>query len=309
MQLLQTIVPCPETNIHISHKDNILLIGSCFTEHIGKLLSASGFNVRINPFGILYNPISIAQCLQYCLEDQEIDAQSIVEYNGLFHSWLHHSSFSRATAQECMDACNQVIHETHQFLSDDATIILTLGTAWAYTLRGGQIVANCHKLPASHFTKKMLSIEEIKQAFAPLINKLMISSTKQLIATVSPIRHWADTPHGNQLSKSTLLLALDSIKWWRYSYFPTYEIMMDELRDYRFYSRDMLHPNDLAIDLIWDKFSSTYFDKKTQNIAQKFLQYHAMEGHRPMHPEGKEYAIFLTKKEQLWEEIQQMLQR
>lgn len=296
MNPLQTIVDIAPSSLKLNHKRPILLIGSCFTEHIGNHLNNCGFNVLINPFGILYNPISIADCLNHCINNQPIDNSNLILHDGIWHSWLHHSSFSNIDQQQCLQQCNQAITNTHAFLQLNPIIILTLGTAWVYEYNG-KIVANCHKVPNTLFQKKLLTTDNIIKRFQSL-------SLQDVIITISPIRHWADTPHGNQLSKSTLLLATNQLP---YSYFPAYEIMMDELRDYRFYDRDMLHPSSLAVDLIWERFYNTYLSKETQIIAQKFSQLHKMKVHRPLFPQSEAYQKHLARIQQLETELKQYI--
>lgn len=297
---LQTHIPNPPTDLKIRHSKPILLVGSCFTENIGNRLQSCGFEVIMNPFGILYNPTSIATCLSYCLNDKKITQEELFEHNGLVHSWLHHSCYSRASKEECLLACNQSIETTYQRIKEGAIIIVTLGSSWVYEWGNFGVVANCHKVPNNQFKKRLLSIDEIARQWTTIASQLQ-QHEMQLITTISPIRHWADTPHGNQLSKSTLMLAMEQIS--TAHYFPSYEIMMDELRDYRFYEQDMLHPNTLAIDIIWERFCQTYFDKDTQQLADKYHQLNLMEQHHPRFIENEEYTKFQQKKTALANEI------
>ena len=296
MNPLQTIVDIEQPQLKLSHNRPILLIGSCFTEHIGNNLANCGFNVMINPFGILYNPFSIADCLDRCIHNQYITANDLILHNEIWHSWYHHSCFSNSDQEQCLLQCNQSITDTHSFLQQNPIIILTLGTAWVYRYHE-KIVANCHKIPNTLFTKELTSINNIVDRFQSL-------SLNDVILTISPIRHWADTPHGNQLSKSTLMLASNQLP---YSYFPAYEIMMDELRDYRFYDQDMLHPSPLAINIIWERFSNAYFNKDTQIIAEKFSQLHKMKAHRPLFPQSDAYQKHLARINQLETELKQYI--
>lgn len=257
----------------IDHQSGILLLGSCFTDHIGQRLSQAGFNVLCNPFGVLYNPLSIAACLTMATNGQHIDDTHLVQHDGLWHSWLHHSRFSHADKEYCIDACNEAIAKTHDFLSTNPVLIITFGTAYTFFLNRenspmhGRPVANCHKLPPQNFVRKRLSIDEITAAWAEVLHPLS-SLIQRLILTVSPIRHMADTAHGNQLSKATLLLASDQILQQKpaslsANYFDSYELLLDELRDYRFYDRDLCHPDPTAIDIIWDRFQQTYMSAAT----------------------------------------------
>ena len=273
---LQTTIPVIPSPLRLSQQRKILLVGSCFTEHIGQRLRDFGFNVLVNPFGIMYKPVSIADCLRRCLQGEEVTASQLIRHEGLWHSWLHHGSFYSSDKEECLCRCNDTLREAHQFLQEPCDIIVTLGTAFVYEHQG-HVIANCHKLPASQFTKRMLSVEEIVAALNPY----------KALYTLSPIRHWADGAHGNQLSKASLLLAIERLQ---HPYFPAYEIMMDELRDYRFYDQDMLHPSPLAIEIIWERFQQTYMDADTIALGQRYHQLHLLEAHQPLHP-GSANAI------------------
>lgn len=270
---LSTPVAVAPSLLRLSQDRPILLIGSCFTESIGLRLKDFGFRVMMNPFGILYNPLSIAECLRRCLIGEEITENELVERDGLWHSWLHHGSFSHPAKEDCLAACNQRLHQAQNLLKENPLVILTLGTAWVYEHKG-RVVANCHKVPGKEFTKRLLTIDEIVAAYAPL-------PLPQTLWTVSPIRHWADGAHGNQLSKSTLLLASEQLQG---EYFPAYEIVMDELRDYRFYDRDMLHPSPLAVDIVWERFQQTYMDTPTLTLGQECHQQNKRMAHKPIHP-------------------------
>ncbi len=290
----------------VRHDSHILLLGSCFTDAVGERMEHGGLTVLRNPFGVLYNPLSIAACLDHCLSGRHIGEEMLVQHDGLWHSWLHHTSLSHPDREECLRQCNERIDAAHQFLQECDTLVITWGTAYAYylttqpdseqSLSEPLLVANCHKVPARHFERCRLEVDEIVQTWLPLCQKLVqLPQQPRIIFTVSPIRHLADGAHGNQLSKATLLLALDHLsdQWsvisdqqnrvsqpatdpqfsilnsqFSISYFPAYEIMMDELRDYRFYDRDMLHPSDLAVDIIWQRFQQTYLLPETMEYVR-----------------------------------------
>lgn len=282
----------------------ILLLGSCFTDAVGERMEHGGLNVMRNPFGVLYNPLSIATCLEHCLSEKSIGDEMLVQHDGLWHSWLHHTTFSHPEREACLRQCNERIDMAYQFLQECDTVVITWGTAYAYFLTSQPdhsplteplLVANCHKVPARHFNRQRLSLEEIVAVWLPLCQRLaQLPRKPQLIFTVSPIRHLADGSHGNQLSKSSLLLALDKIisnfgstgsptsVQFSISYFPAYEIMMDELRDYRFYERDMLHPSDLAVDIIWQRFQQTYMFPETIVQVQQETKKFRQSQHRPI---------------------------
>lgn len=295
---LTTPVPVPPSPIKITHSDRILLIGSCFTENISLRLRESGFQVLSNPFGILYNPLSIALCLAHILTDTGLSPDRILERDGRYYSWLHHSGFSAPTREECLERCNRSIHEAHEFVQPGATILLTFGTAWTWFLPDGTPAANCHKMPASTFTRRLLTIPEILEPFSALPLQ-----DHRLILTLSPIRHWADTPHGNQLSKATLMLAIEELcrspKCESSCYFPAYEILMDELRDYRYYDRDLLHPSPVACDIIWERFQDCHFSAPTLALAKQHQQLHTMQQHRPRFPDSEEARRFEAKIQEL----------
>ena len=320
---LQTHIELPPTKLRLSHDRNILLVGSCFTQAIGERLCDYGFRVMVNPFGIMYNPISIAECIRRCWENRLLSEVELVFHNGQWHSWLHHGCFSAECKEECLTQINSRIEEAHRFMKEGCDVILTFGTSFAYFLKSGPMVgmpvANCHKVPASTFEKKLISVHEILDAM-----KVLQQLMGNVIFTVSPIRHKADGMHGNQVSKSTLLLAINEMLAggvgrieFEYSrvgevpdsngrllnYFPSYEILMDELRDYRFYASDMIHPSPVAEEIIWERFLAQYMTQHTQNMGERYHQLHQMEHHRPLFPESEAYKNHLQKVEQLRNEL------
>ncbi len=254
----------------INHEQNLLLIGSCFTIEIGEILAKKGFKLQVNPFGIQYNPLSIEKCIKEISDKKIYSENNLFFHEGKYHSFMHHSTFSNANKEECLNAIQQKIENTK--LNEIDVIIITLGTAWIYRLAStNEVVSNCHKLPEQQFVRSRISI---KECVASLDN--MIQSLKQqnpdihIIFTVSPIRHFRDGAIENSLSKSTLLLSIDEIKksYPDIDYFPSYEILIDELRDYRFYATDMNHPSCVAIEYIYERFAETYFSSQTMNVAK-----------------------------------------
>ena len=304
--LLATPVLTPPSGFSLTHADSTLLLGSCFTENMGLRLVDAGFSVCSNPFGILYNPLSMAQCLERCIDGTPFSEHDLVQNNGISHLWSHHGAFSSTDPHQCLEACNAALAEAHEFLKRCSCLVLTFGTAYVYRLRSnGRVVANCHKFPASNFDKQLASVNEIAEVWKAALAKLGAFSAHEIkvLFTVSPIRHWADTPHGNQLSKSTLMLAVEELMSDRAFYFPAYEVMMDELRDYRFYDRDMLHPSPLALDIIWERFSQFAFSSQTQEMNAKFEQLRRMKEHRPLFPESDEYRRHLQRISALEQEL------
>src|SRR5574344_444544 len=286
-----------ESMPHLSHHDTMLMLGSCFIDNIGEKLNDSGFNVDINPFGTLYNPLSIGEAIKQIINERVYSEQDLFEYQGLWHSEMHHSSFSSANREEILHHINNSIASAHEIWDKATVLILTLGSAFVYYNKEGQVVGNCHKLPESEFNRRRLTTEEIIDDCKTLITDVLQKKPDiKIIFTVSPIRHLRDGLHENQLSKSTLLLATDKLKELypqNIFYFPAYELMMDELRDYRFYADDMTHPSSLAVEYIWEKLSDACFDKGTTMLAEECEKIYKAIRHRPLHPDDKAYKEFL----------------
>lgn len=264
---LFTSVEVAPMGFSLGLEDGVVTLGSCFADAIGTRLEEGGFRVERNPFGTLYNPLSVAEALERIVDCREITADDMVQHDGLFHSWHHHGSFSRPTAEETLVVCNSRIRQAHSALREARVLMLTFGTAYVFSLASdsaeegtGMVVANCHKLPPRHFTRRRMTVEETVGRWKPLLQKLIAYNSELItILTVSPIRHMADGAHGNQVSKATLLLAVEELvsifnPQFPISYFPAYEIVLDELRDYRFYGPDLSHPSALAEDIVYERF-------------------------------------------------------
>lgn len=260
-----TTVEVPDGGNTINYSSKILMLGSCFSTEIGNILRAYRFNVLVNPFGTLYNPCSIASsvgrlCSRTLFCPDEVIRTNPTDANspGRYASFWHHSSFARSSAEEFLANANNELAAAHNFLLEADTVIITLGTAWVYSLAStGAVVSNCHKRLAKEFNRELLSIGKCREVLET-IPKLL--PDKKIIFTVSPIRHMKDGAHGNQISKATLLMAVEEIvsTTSNCSYFPSYEIMMDELRDYRYYAEDMVHPSPLAVKYIFEKFRDAH---------------------------------------------------
>jgi len=294
--MFQTRIEIPRSGVNISYKNRVMTLGSCFAENIGKKLHDAYFLTDINPFGVLYNPISIRNSIDLLLMDNQFTNEDIFESRGLWQSFSHSSLFSDSTPESCLDKINKRLDISRMFLQQADFLLITFGTAWVFEeVKSGRVVSNCHKLPSSKFSRRRLTVEEIVNDYTNIISKLQTQFPNlKLIFSVSPIRHWKDGAHENNISKSTLMLAIDSLmnKFKNVQYFPAYEIVMDELRDYRFYASDMLHPSEVAIDYIWSRFSDTYFDEVTKGMKKEFEQLFADLSHRPFQPESEEYEKF-----------------
>ena len=271
----RTEIEIPKSRWQIEPDDRILLVGSCFTDSIGQKMQAHGLRATTNPTGVLYNPLSIVQSLN---GDMRVE---LVEHDGLYHSMSHHSSFSGTDGEQVLRRCLQSQAELHQALAEADVVFVTFGTAYVY-FRDGQVVANCHKLPESEFVRRRLSVQEILTAWRPLIRTM---PDKHWVFTVSPIRHQRDGMHQNQLSKATLLLAIDQLQQAfpeQVTYFPAYEIVLDELRDYRFYADDLVHPSAAAVDYIWQRLCDTFVSPETCAKMQKNYKQWLRSQHRPL---------------------------
>ncbi|MDD3280681.1 MAG: GSCFA domain-containing protein [Bacteroidales bacterium] len=269
----RTEIHIPESNIKLNHQDKLMLIGSCFVEHISEKLKEHKFNVLINPYGILFNPASIAQCINDLIKNEEIPEEELHYFNEVWFSFKHHSDFSNPDKSQCINYINKKFSESKKFLQQSDFLLITLGSSIAYRLHSThKIVSNCHKIPAKEFTKIHLSVDESFEMLRNCIENLRLVHPKiKLIFSLSPVRYIKNDFMENSLSKANLRLCINElIKIFPNTfYFPAFEIMMDDLRDYRFYNSDNIHPSSLAIDYIWECFSKCYFNKETQKINDR----------------------------------------
>ncbi|MBR7166420.1 MAG: GSCFA domain-containing protein [Bacteroidaceae bacterium] len=297
-----TEVTLPHDIPEISHATRMLLMGSCFAQNIGRRLADAKFCVDVNPFGILYNPLSIGEALRRIISGRLFDEGSpeVFMHNGLWHSCLHHGDFSRADKAELLSAVNVRLQKAHEAVKHPDMLMLTFGTAYVYrSTADGRVVGNCHKLPQSNFIRTLLTVDDIVCEMSQVIELLQsLSPSVKVLFSVSPIRHLRDGAHDNQVSKATLLLATEELCR-RFphncSYFPSYEIVLDELRDYRFYAEDMLHPSEVAQEYLWERFSSCCFSPATRRVCDEVQQLKRALEHRPFDPSSAQYRSFLSK--------------
>ena len=268
----------------ITHQDGVLLIGSCFSEHIGNRLIDLKFNVHTNPFGIVFNPKSIESDLNRIIEKNYFNKSDVFEKEGIWFSLEAHSSVFATTKVELIEKLNATIDEWNSKLASASFLMITLGSAFAYKcIKQNKVVANCHKLPQSVFEKVLLEMQDIVLANQILVDKLKKHYPKlNILFTVSPVKHLRDGVVGNNLSKSILIQSVHNIIKQNSNcvYFPAYELVNDDLRDYRFYESDMAHPNLQAINYVWKKFSEVYFNEATTLINQKLIQIHQAYNHK-----------------------------
>ena len=281
---LQTPVDTGNISSNISTGEKVLVVGSCFAQVVGEKMREAGMDVLVNPFGTLYNPVSISNAIARLSSPApftEGDCVRMGSGSDLVCSFSHHTSFARATREEFLENANAALAEAAAFFAGCTRIIVTLGTAWCFrALSSGEVVSNCLKRDAREFTRERLSLPVVSSLLARMVER---NPGRKFIFTVSPIRHLADGAHGNSISKSTLLLGVESVLGEGVDYFPAYEIQLDELRDYRFYAEDMVHPSAQAAGYIWERFMDWAFtaeDKEKLLAGEKLSKRLA---HRPLH--------------------------
>lgn len=283
----------PKSEFEINHSHKIFMIGSCFSENVGKRLSANKFNVLSNPFGTLFNPLSIHLSLQNTLKQEKANEKFLLEHQGSYYSYLHHSSIHADSKEELIEKINSATENAFQFLKNTDELIITFGTAFYYHHKQlGETVANCHKQPGNLFDKKLLSVNEIVSSYSELIKNISnINPGSKIIFTVSPVKYLKDGVIENNISKSVLLLAVHELVSQHKNcfYFPAYELVNDDLRDYRFYKEDLAHPNEQAIQYVWQKFSETFFSEKTREVNKEIEKLNSALNHRVMNEQNLEY--------------------
>ncbi|WP_190809825.1 GSCFA domain-containing protein [Flagellimonas sp. S3867] len=292
---LQTTVPLITAENLIDYQSKLLMMGSCFVENIGDKLEYYKFRTAQNPFGILFHPIAIENLIERALTNQTYQKEEVFEHGGIWHCFDAHSDLNTTSEQELLDNLNNGLQETSKALKDATHIILTLGTAWAYRHNLTQkLVANCHKVPQREFSKELLSTEMIQSSLKKVVELVQsINKKVQIIFTISPVRHLKDGFVENQRSKANLIGAVhEMLEGHDMSYFPSYEIMMDELRDYRFYGKDMVHPNDLAVGYIWEKFKSTLISPEIHTIMDEVETVQKGLQHKPFNPDSEAHQKF-----------------
>lgn len=294
-------------NQRFNYKQPMLLTGSCFADNIGDLLTEHQFNILAQPNGVVYNPISIAQHIKQIGEGIPYTENDLHLHNELYHTWYHHSSFNSTSKNEVLQHINTTLKQAHQFIHQSQVIAyVTLGSAFVYELKDnpGFITANCHKYPQQYFNKRLLSVSEIVDAWKEVISSL---PHVQFVFTVSPVRHTKDGLFENNVSKGILLQAVYELCNHQPNtfYFPAYEIVIDELRDYRFYDSDLIHPNQQAVNYVWQQLVNTCFDELTQQFVVDAKALGAMKNHRIMHEGTKAHQKFkesLNTQEKLFNE-------
>ncbi|NAY92209.1 GSCFA domain-containing protein [Muricauda sp. JGD-17] len=296
---LQTHVPLKRTDNPIAYSSKIFLVGSCFVKNIGGKLDYFKFQTLQNPFGILFHPLAVEKLIHRAVYSHNYQKSEVFERDGTWYCFDAHSDIRGQSEKQLLEKLDEGLRLTREWLQTATHIIITLGTAWVYEhSAGNSVVANCHKVPQKQFSKKLLSADGVQVSLENSIKNVEeINPHVQFIFTVSPVRHLKDGFAENQQSKAHLIAAIHSVLSSRVQsrnllYFPAYEIMMDELRDYRFYEKDMVHPNGLAVDYIWEKFKSTWIDSEIYELMDEVDTIQKGLQHRPFNPESEQHQKF-----------------
>ena len=278
----------------IDHTKKVFALGSCFAESISERLQRAKFSVTTNPFGVLFNPASIANAIERLSNSRTFAVCDIKAGRDNFFSFDAHSSLDGKTHTEIFTNLNKAVAQGSKALHDADWVILTFGTAWIYE-REGKVVANCHKQPAAEFQRRRLSVAEIIERYEPIFEGVL--RDKRVILTVSPVRHIGDGLQENSVSKATLRLAVEELvaRYDNVYYFPSYEILIDDLRDYRYYAEDLAHPSKVAVDYVWEQFCKAALSPKAQELLPKIEQIVAAAEHRPFNPKSDAHKLFCRK--------------
>jgi len=298
MDNFRTVLSTTPSPFNIGLRDRCFTIGSCFADNLGQLLHQHKFEVLINPFGTSYNPISIHKVLNYAIQNELPSTDTYGELNETYFNFDFHSSFSALNANNLQHNIGSAISKNHAPLLSATRLLITYGTSWVYERKdNGDIVSNCHKVPSSQFNKQLLTQKKILESFKNFYQQLMaVNPNIRIILTLSPVRHIKDSLELNAVSKSILRLSCHTLSelYPNVEYFPAYEIVLDDLRDYRFYDRDLLHPSGEAIDYIWRIFGERYFTKDTAIFVKQWDEITKALAHRPYHPTSALHQKFLS---------------
>ncbi|WP_026724170.1 GSCFA domain-containing protein [Flavobacterium sasangense] len=294
-----TKIPVQKSAFPIDYDSKVMLLGSCFAENMGKKFDYFKFQATTNPFGIIFNAVSLERLIRRAVENRTFTENDIFFHNDLWHCYEVHSELSNSDKDAFLKSLNNIIRSTNKQLNDSTHIIITLGTSWVYrNIESNEIVANCHKVPQKQFTKELLSIHQTEESLQSIISLIhSVNPNCNFIFTVSPVRHIKDGFTENTLSKAHLIAAIHKTITHLKSpitYFPSYEIMMDELRDYRFYAEDMLHPNQTAIDYIWIQFFENYISESVFGLMNEICSIQKGLQHRPFNPNTENHQKFLN---------------
>jgi len=304
---LQTKIKVDPQDQKIDYESELFMLGSCFAENIGEKFEYYKFKNEINPFGILFHPKAIETFLWMATQGEIYTETDLFYHNEQWHCFDAHSSLSDSSQEALCKRLNTALTQARKKIASSTHIFITLGTSWVYRLKSlDMVVANCHKIPQREFEKQLLSVSEIEQCLQNSINLIKsVNAKAKIICTVSPVRHIKDGVIENNRSKSHLIAAVHGVKDAidELVYFPSYEIVMDELRDYRFYNADMIHPSETAIQYIWERFLEVWFEEKVKKTMREVEEIQKGLAHRAFNPNSKQYNMFLEK---LWSKKNQL---
>jgi hypothetical protein len=296
---LRTTFNIEPSPVKITYSDRVMFIGSCFAANMGSQMALGHMPVMINPAGTVFNPVSVCNTIDTITNGKKFSLSDLHFYDGIWHSFYHYTDFSSEDPSKVLEKINSRTADAYEFLRHSKFLFITLGTARVYKLRkSGLIVSNCHKLPEEQFESGILTTDEIISLWTEQLGKLSdLFPELKVVFTISPVRHWKDGAHGNQVSKSVLFVAVEELLKHSSSpgYFPAYELVMDDLRDYRFYNDDMLHPSAQALSYIWEAFSGCYLDKSTMNIWKEAVKIVKAFNHRLNTDSGTKINAFAEK--------------
>lgn len=288
----------------ITHKDKLFLIGSCFTENIGEKLKKYKFSVLENPNGILFNPVSVAEALTSYIDNIQLQNSDLFQLNEGWHSWKHHSRFSGLTSEEALTKINTSTAKANEYLNHADYLLITLGSSWIYTLtatalnaKTGSVAANNHKAPSDWFYRRLMTTEEVLQTLDNVLYRLFHFNPKlKIIFTISPVRHLREGVVENNRSKAVLIQAVHHLvdKFDKLYYFPAYELVIDDLRDYRFYAEDLVHPNYFATQYVWEKFVDACVDEKAKGLMEEIHSINLAYQHKAFNPSSEQHKKFLA---------------
>jgi hypothetical protein len=280
----RTTLNIAASDYKISYQDPVMFIGSCFASEIGRQMEKGLMQVMINPSGVVFNPVSVANKIEMILKNRVFKVEDIYNFKGNYLSFYHYTDFSSDDPLRVIEKINKMNRDAHQFMSRTKFLFVTFGTAWVYRWKkSGEVVSNCHKIPSEFFDRQLLTVNEIVKLWQKTLKDLhAFNPDIKIIFTVSPVRHLKDGAHGNQISKSILFMAIEEMLQHPavIGYFPSYELLMDDLRDYRFYGSDMVHPSEMAIEYIWESFSNCYFNKGTLDLWRDVHKVIKASGHQ-----------------------------
>ncbi len=301
----RTIVPIPQNNYQIDYNSKIVSLGSCFAVNMSEKLDYFKFQNSCNPFGILFHPLAVENLVKYAVSDKRYTEKDVFFHNERWHCFDVHSDLSNSNKDVLIESLNEILDSTYKQIEQATHVIITYGTAWVYrAIDSDAIVANCHKVPQKQFKKELLTVDEIQDSIASILKLInSLNPNCNFIFTVSPVRHIKDGFVENQWSKANLISALNQVltaaeaipPLGARGLFPSYEIMMDELRDYRFYAEDMLHPNQVAIDYIWKRFKETTISESAFATMDEVENIQKSLSHRPFNPNSESHQKFEAK--------------